>query len=214
MMGDREKIFERIRQANNGRDKKPHPQNMPPPAIASLDGEAKLNQFKMAAEKQFVVIHEVQKLTKIPKFIAAWLTKRSLPLECVIAPILSDLDWQAHNQIKEGAASSADQVSVSLAFGAAAETGTVMMISGDKTPTSLNFLPDIEFIILNKNDIFSGLEGCWQKLRAWRQINPMPRAVNLITGPSRTADIEASMVLGVHGPRQLHIILIDEGELW
>ncbi|MDN5850066.1 MAG: lactate utilization protein [Nitrococcus sp.] len=50
------------------------------------------------------------------------------------------------------------------------------------------------------------LEEVWERLLA--QGERMPRAVNLITGPSRTADVEQTMQLGAHGPRRVHLLLI------
>jgi L-lactate dehydrogenase complex protein LldG len=52
-------------------------------------------------------------------------------------------------------------------------------------------------------------EDAWDRLRRHVGDGVMPRTVNLITGPSRTGDIEQTIELGAHGPRRLHIILLD-----
>ena len=213
---DRAEIFARLKSANASRDKAPHPGKISPPKRAAKTGKAKIDAFIAAASEQFATIAEVPRFTDIPSSMAAWLRGQNLPRDCVVAPILADLDWQETGGLapRIGAATTDDMVGVSLGFAGAAETGTVMMIAGEATPTTLNFVPDVEVIAISKKDIESGLEGCWKQLRAWKKTNPMPRAVNFITGPSRTADVEATMVLGAHGPRRLHLILVDEKSPW
>ena len=213
---DRAEIFARLKAANQDRQKTPHPGAVTPPKRASKRGQAKLDQFIAAATAQYATIDDVARFKDIPAAMSAWLRGQNLPQDCVVAPILGDLDWASQGGLtpKMGPATTADMVGVSLAFAAAAETGTVMMIANEATPTTLNFVPDVEIIAISKKDIEAGLEGCWAALRQWKTSNPMPRAVNFITGPSRTADVEATMVLGAHGPRRLHIILVDEASPW
>jgi L-lactate dehydrogenase complex protein LldG len=213
---DRAEIFERIHQANKGRMKTAHPGKMMPPQKASFKGKLKLEQFISAATAQFATITELDKFKDVPKFISEWLKGQNLSKEFVVAPVLGELDWSSQPTLspRVGSATTADVVGVSLAYGAAAETGTVMMVSGHDTPTTLNFTPDVELILLSKRDISAGMEGCWDQLRMLKDDQPMPRAVNFITGPSRTADVEATMVLGAHGPRRLHIIVLDEASPW
>ena len=213
---DRAEIFARLKAANTDRDKTPHPGAIKPPKRANKKGQARLDQFIEAASAQYATIDDVASFADIPAAMATWLRGQNLPQDCVIAPILSDLDWSAQSGLapKFGPATTADMVGVSVAFAGAAETGTVMMIANEDTPTTLNFVPDVEIIAISKKDIEAGLEGCWKQLRQWKKTNPMPRAVNFITGPSRTADVEATMVLGAHGPRRLHLILVDEASPW
>ncbi|MEE9300922.1 MAG: lactate utilization protein, partial [Alphaproteobacteria bacterium] len=101
------------------------------------------------------------------------------------------------------------------AFAGIAETGTCMLISGPQSPTTLNFLVDTHIIVLWTRQIVGSYEDALARLRetavgrergarSW-----MPRTVNLITGPSRSADIEQTIQMGAHGPRRLHILLID-----
>jgi len=82
-----------------------------------------------------------------------------------------------------------------------------MLLSGAQTPTTLNFLPDAHIVVLPAERIVGPYEEAWQRLR--KQQVAMPRTVNLITGPSRSADIEQTLQLGAHGPMQLHIIVLD-----
>ena len=87
----------------------------------------------------------------------------------------------------------------------AAETGTLLLVSGAERPTTLNFLPDTHVVVLHRHQIVGPYEAAWDRLRAE---GPMPRTVNFVSGPSRTADIEQTIVMGAHGPRRLHVIIV------
>ena len=88
-----------------------------------------------------------------------------------------------------------------------AETGTLILTSGPDSPTTLNLLPDTHIVVLSTDSIVGSYEDGWDLLRARGEL---PRTVNMITGPSRTGDIEQTIQLGAHGPRRLHILLVDE----
>lgn len=218
-MNDRSIILERLQSANESRSRTAHPGPAAPPAAGNLNGKARLDRFIAEAEKQYASIADISSLDDLPAHVSGWLRNQNLPQQCVIAPILEDLGWQETKdgsvEVRSGAARTSDMVGVSLALGAAAETGTVLMVADGATPTSLNFVPDVEIIVVSKKDIEAGMEGCWQKLREWKKrTGKMPRVANYITGPSRTADVEATMVLGAHGPRRLHLVLVDEQAPW
>ena len=82
-----------------------------------------------------------------------------------------------------------------------------MLISGAETPTTLNFLPDTHIVVVRGEQVVAAYEDGWDRLR---DRGAIPRTVNFITGPSRTGDIEQRIELGAHGPRRLHIILVDD----
>ena len=96
------------------------------------------------------------------------------------------------------------------AFAGIAETGTLVTASGPDHPVTLNLLPDTHVVVLREADIVSGYEDVWDRLRTRFGKDRMPRTVNTITGPSRTADIEQKIEMGAHGPRRLHILVIDD----
>ena len=91
------------------------------------------------------------------------------------------------------------------AFCAIAETGTLMMTSGPRTPAAVSLLPETHIAVVSRARIVRGMEDAWALLRA--EFEHMPRAVNFISGPSRTADIEQTVTLGAHGPYRVHLIL-------
>jgi L-lactate utilization protein LutC len=82
------------------------------------------------------------------------------------------------------------------------------MLSGPETPTTLNFTPDDMIAVLDRRDIVAHQEEVWQRIR--RERKALPRTINLVSGPSRTADIEQVVQLGVHGPRRVHVVLVEE----
>jgi len=122
-------------------------------------------------------------------------------------PKLQNLDWSGI-KIAYGRGQDDDLVGLSVAYGAVAETGTLVMRSGADAPATLNFLPDVHVVVLQVSDIDANYEAVWGRLL--KDSDQLPRTVNWITGPSRTADIEQTMLLGAHGPRKLVIVLIDE----
>ena len=126
-------------------------------------------------------------------------------------PALQALEWSGHN-VAFGIGKGDDPVGLSMAYAAVAETGTLVLRSGDDTPTTLNFLPDVHTVVIRASDVEACYEDVWVKLRkAADKTGPkMPRTVNWITGPSRTADIDQTLLLGAHGPRKLVILFVDE----
>ena len=123
-------------------------------------------------------------------------------------PRISSIDWPDLITIKTGPATGKELVSVTGALAAVAEAGTLVLVSGEKTPTTLNFLPDDHIVVLSESRVVGHLEDAWGCLRA---AGLMPRTVNLISAPSKTADVELTLVQGAHGPRRLHVILYREG---
>jgi len=113
-------------------------------------------------------------------------------------------------EVTTGASDGTQLASVSHASGGVAETGTLILVSGPDNPTTLNFLPDNHIVVLDAKDVAGDYETIWQRLRERFGAGIMPRTVNMITGPSRSADIEQTLILGAHGPRRLHVILVGE----
>ena len=91
---------------------------------------------------------------------------------------------------------------------AIAETGSLMLISGPAHPTRAAFLPRVHVAVVPEERIVPGLDDAWVRLRMATPGGTMPRAVNWITGPSRTADIEQTLVEGAHGPAWLHVLVV------
>ncbi|MBA3903867.1 MAG: hypothetical protein C0522_09380, partial [Rhodocyclaceae bacterium] len=99
-----------------------------------------------------------------------------------------------------------DLVGVTGAFCAIADTGTLMLLSGPDTPAATSLLPETHIAILPVSRVVPFMEDGWRLLR--EEKGSLPRAVNFVSGPSRTADIEQTVTLGAHGPYRVHIILV------
>jgi len=160
--------------------------------------------FQQQLEKLAGSVQTVHSDVAVVQAIRTFLQQHNFPLTCVAAQHLRDLPWQADLQIEYRNATAHDRISITQGFAGIAETGSVMMLSSSDSPTPLNFLPEVHIVLLNAIDIVADLETAWAKLR---MASGLPRTVNLISGPSRTADIEQTIQLGAHGPRAFHVIL-------
>ena len=123
---------------------------------------------------------------------------------------LAALPWEVAPELERvfGPADGADRASLSRAVVAAAETGTLVLVSGADNPTTLAFLPESHFILIRAGDVVGSYEEAFDRLRAVYGDGALPRTVNLISGPSRTADIEQTIVRGAHGPKRLHVVIL------
>ena len=120
----------------------------------------------------------------------------------------ADLNWAAAGlSIVPRAAGGDDRLGISGCFCAIAETGTILIASSAATPTATALLPDTHIAIVRANRIVSGLEEAFALVRA--ELGALPRALNFISGPSRTGDIEQTIVLGAHGPFRMHVVVVD-----
>ena len=151
-------------------------------------------------------IDEVDALSAVPESVARYLKAASLPLGAVCWPELSTLDWRgAGMEVEARAARASDLVGITGVFCAIAETGTLMTVSGRDTPAAASLLPETHIAVVRKSRIVRGMEEAWQLART--ELGSLPRAVNFISGPSRTGDIEQTIVLGAHGPYRVHVLL-------
>jgi L-lactate dehydrogenase complex protein LldG len=123
-----------------------------------------------------------------------------------VSKALAGIDWPPGLEVMHGAAVREDTTSVTPCFAAVAESGGIVTLSGPDAPSTLNFVPDNHIVVVRAAQVLRHFEDLWAQLRASGM--PMPRTVNIISGPSRTADIEQTIQLGAHGPRRLHILLI------
>ena len=183
------------------------------PARVARDPAALVDLFAENAESLSATVDRVDSAADIPAAVAGYLARENLPaaLRAAPEPEIKAIPWSEHPAltVKYGRSYGMDQVGLAPALAAVAETGTLMLCSGAHRPTTLNFLPDTHIAVLRASRMVGSYEDAWDRLRAE---GPMPRTVNFITGPSRTADIEQTIQLGAHGPRRLHIVLImDNG---
>ena len=171
-----------------------------------------VRKFIAMAEAADATTKRVKTKAEVLAVVTEFLRRKKLPAKLVHGadPYINSLDWRASNapDARRGRAEPDDEVSLAKAFGGVAETGTLVMLSGPENPVTLNFLPFTEIVLIEAKDILGNYEGVWDRLREDKGVGIMPRTVNWITGPSRSADIGQELLLGAHGPGDLHIIIV------
>ena len=144
--------------------------------------------------------------SELPAAVARYLATRGLPAIVALQPaaVLQSLDWSAFEARDRVAPD--ETIAVGVARWGIAETGSLVFHSDAETPILANFLPLHHLVMLRANTILAYLEDYAAATAGQRP----PRNVNIITGASGTTDIEGSLVLGAHGPRHLHVVIVDE----
>jgi len=165
-----------------------------------------LTQFREKLELGSGHLTLVESYQQAALVIENFISEQKLPARLRLAPALKHMNWNSELEISYGKSDGNDLVSVTPAFCAIAESGSVVLLSSPESPTSLNFLPDVHFVLVEMSQLVTHIEDAWAKLR---QLDGIPRAINIITGPSKTADVEQTLQIGAHGPRQLRVILIQ-----
>jgi L-lactate dehydrogenase complex protein LldG len=182
------------------------------PARGQLPAKDQVALFLKMVEKVSVTATRVSTPAKAPGAVSEYLRSRNLPARLRMGEDkrLAAMPWakEKNLEIKRGPSDGSDEVCLSHAFGGIAETGTLMLVSGPDNPTTLNFLPENHVVVLNAGDIKGDLEALLSALRQTYGNGEMPRTVNLVTGPSRSGDIEQTILLGAHGPRAVHLVLV------
>jgi len=164
-------------------------------------------RFRAKAEAASSTTDRVASEQQVPAAVARYLEAHKLPKSGCVWPALAHLEWQGAGLALEArAAKGEDLVGVTGAYCALAETGTLMMCSGADTPASASLVPETHVAVVPVARIVPHMEDGWDLLRVAQ--GSLPRAVNFISGPSRTADIEQTIVLGAHGPYRVHIVLV------
>lgn len=164
-------------------------------------------RFRAKAESLSSSVETVPERGAAPAAVARYMAAQGMCPEIVMAPDVADLDWAGHGvQGEARAAVDADRIGVTACFCAVAETGTLMLLSGPDSPPTLSLLPETHIALVDASRIVATMEDAFALLRAER--GEIPRAINFISGPSRTGDIEQTIVLGAHGPCRVHLILI------
>ena len=182
------------------------------PGRAALPAAEMVDLFEKMATEVAATVRRVATPDDVPDAVADFLAGLNLPSAVKAAPDprLDDIPWSKRPTltVTRGAAADADLTAVTAATAAIAETGTLMLASSAAAPTTLNFLPDNHIVVLRAGQVTGTYEDGWDLVRA---AGALPRTVNFVTGPSRTGDIEQKIQLGAHGPRRLHIILVEDG---
>lgn len=186
-----------------------------PPGVVPKRGQgdvsARVASFTAEAERAQASIAEVAGSADAPAEIARFLRENNCAATLRMGddPRLAAMPWSETSlEILRGPSDGADANAVSAALAGIAETGTLALVSGPDNPTTLNFLADNHIVVLPREAIEADYESVFAKLRTAYGKGGAPRTLNFITGPSRSADIEQTLLLGAHGPRRLHIVIV------
>jgi L-lactate dehydrogenase complex protein LldG len=164
-------------------------------------------RFIERARALISTVDECAALTDVPQRCAGWISAQGLGRAIVVSPELAGLDWQATGlDVRIGAAHGDDLIGVTGCFRAIAETGTLMLCSGATSPAVNSLLPETHIAVVQRAHIVADMEAAMRDAR--ENPAPWPRAVNFVSGPSRTADIEQTIVLGAHGPYRVHLLIV------
>lgn len=182
------------------------------PARGKLPPEERVALFCEKLQGLAATVDRVKDYDSVPRAIAAYLRERNLPATFRMGSDkrLTTIPWdkQRSLQIKSGPSDGDDEVGVSHANSAVAETGTLVMVSGAANPTTINFLPEHHIVVVDAAHVDGDLEAAIGRVRKKYGKGEMPRTVNFISGPSRSGDIEQKIILGAHGPRALHVVVV------
>ncbi len=152
---------------------------------------------------------------ELPRAVSGYLAEHGLAprLATGTESLFTELPWDAAG-IERGMwdALRIFEASLSRALAGVAETGTLLLASGAENPTSLAFLPETHLVAVARGDIVGCYEEAFERVRTACGARPLPRSLNLVTGPSRTGDIGGRIVTGAHGPRRLAVIIYDDAE--
>jgi L-lactate dehydrogenase complex protein LldG len=166
-----------------------------------------LARFRERALGLSSTVDEVDAAAAVPAAVARYLKAHSVPFVAVCWAELAGLDWRSAGiEVAVRDARDTDLVGITGAFCAIAETGTLMTVSGRETPATVSLLPETHIAVVPVARIVKHMEDGWALARA--ELGQLPRLVTFISGPSRTGDIDQTIVLGAHGPYRVHMILV------
>jgi L-lactate dehydrogenase complex protein LldG len=165
--------------------------------------------FEEKSRAMLCTVQRVKHRVEVPQACAAYLAENELAGTVAIWPALNTLDWSVlPHEARLGAPTGDDLIGISAVACAVAETGTLVFASKADEPASTHLLPETHIAIVREDQVVHTMEDAFEMLRKEGRI--MPRALNFVSGPSRTADIEQTIVLGAHGPYRVHLILVGK----
>ncbi|HEY3637135.1 MAG TPA: LUD domain-containing protein [Rhizomicrobium sp.] len=202
-MSAREQILADIRARKPSQGAaRPQPYSRAPNAD---DTVAYFQQRATAAAAQVRVLSGPE---EIAASIAEILRARNLPAEVHLPSdaMLKEISWaDAPGLSILHTVPNGDDVAINHAPFAIAETGTLVYPASPDRPASWHFRPGLEIAVLAANNIHANLEDILARLAS---SGGLPSTINLVTGPSRTGDIEQTLELGAHGPKELVILIV------
>lgn len=214
-MSARDRILERIRSARgaNAADRVKEQQlaedrirDHPLSARPTLEWDV-VERFKSQCLRMSSTVDELMSIGEVPAAVARYLDSKQLSRKAVCWPEIAQLEWSNVGVTIEARPARGDDLTgITGAYLGIAETGTLMFLSGPMTYPTTSLLPETHIAVISKSRIVPAMEEAWALTR--REQGELPRAVNFVSGPSRTADIEGQLQIGAHGPFRVHVILV------
>lgn len=198
------------------REGRPAPTKPTPliPARATAPGVDVVALFKEQLLNAKATLDEVTSTADVPAAVARYLAAQNAESRIRLAPDprIANIPWGKVPLLEttSGRSHGDDPTSVTPAVAAVAETGTMVLQSSSDTPTTLHFLPDQHVVVIAKDQIVGTYEDALARVKRAPD-GAMPRTINFVTGPSRSADIGKILLMGAHGPKRLHVIVVEEG---
>lgn len=190
---------------------------------------ATLERFQREFERVGGVLHRVASVHQVPAVIGTLARERDassviawapgalgfdpaagLAAEKLVCHVMPDAvpDEAGRRGLRETiAATPLGLTGVDLAL---AETGTLILRSGPGRPRSTSLLPAYHVAVFDRTALVESLAQVGVFLEAWHTDDAPGAGINFITGPSRTADIELTLTRGVHGPKEVHAIFVEQ----
>jgi L-lactate dehydrogenase complex protein LldG len=167
-----------------------------------------LAQFMAAAARMSSTLERLSDADEVPAAVARYLASHNVALKVIVNEEVAALPWSSAGVAAEQRLiEDADLTAVGGVFAAIADTGTLAFLSSPGTPASNNLLPENHIVVVRENQLVAAMEDVFDRIRSER--GSLPRALNFVSGPSRTGDIEQTIVLGAHGPYRVHILLLS-----
>jgi L-lactate dehydrogenase complex protein LldG len=182
------------------------------PERSRLDASGLKELFASQLRAANATVVAVTSEADLPAAVGAYLRGQNLPLALRAGDDawLRGIDWSREPalSIAEGPAHPDDEVGLTHAVAAVAETGTLVLASGPANPVTVTFLPETSIIVVRAADLVGPYESAFDLIRQRYGRGTMPRTLNLVSGPSRTADVGGRLVTGAHGPRRLCVMVV------
>lgn len=217
-MSARENILARIRKAQGRPGVEPASEEllairaaMTDHEIGPLPGVAlpidQLAQFRAECARLGSTYAELASPRDVPAEVARYLDANGLDKRVVAWTELAAMPWaEAGIAVDARPANGEDRVGVTGSFCAIAETGTVLLLGSPARPKATALLPETHVCIVQGSRLVDTMEEAFAMMR--NELGEPPRATWFVSGPSRTADIEQTIVIGAHGPYRVHVILV------
>jgi L-lactate dehydrogenase complex protein LldG len=212
----RDQILASIRSGTASLDPDPGPEFESIVDVEEPDERARevlIEDFRRYAAEEAATSERVAGPDDVPQAVARYLTERELPMQAIaVGEIISGgVDWGRAGEldiVDRPIRADGDTV-VTGCYAGLAEAGAVVTVSSAACPNELQFLAATHIVVVPTGRILADYGAFWV-LVGNEFAAGMPRSMNWIVGPSRTADLGVPSRLGAHGPARLHLLIVDD----